>query len=128
MFTVIFVFLSGGMSPSVAQTPDINRGTEARALVQEIERAQYEIKREFGATVFTERRSEVDSEHGHETIGAAWARCLDATGFPKTIAARESVALRLKLNPSVSLVLVSGSADEDKIEYLLDALRHVAAE
>jgi hypothetical protein len=74
-------------------------------LVQEINRALNEMTREFGPNVFAERRAEVDSVHCHETIGVAWGRCLGTTGFPKTNPERLAVAQRLKLDPSVSLIL-----------------------
>ena len=104
-----------------------SRAAEARATLNQIENALKNIKEDCGASVIVDRRSEVScKKYGRVSVGEAWNNHLVAAGFPDRLESREALAKRLHLDPRVSLVLAFGGADEEKISYLIDALRSIA--
>ncbi len=113
---------------SHARASDSARSSEANALIQEIESAKDKIVKDFGWKVFTDRPTELDTLAGRTRTRDVWNRYLSNEGFPQGDAARLAVCKRLNLDPRASLVLVSGTPDEDKINHLLDALRQIANE
>lgn len=123
---VLVLFFSIGFI-AYAQPAPSSRASKAAVAASQMEQAMSSIKQEFGPTVLSDGRGEVEGlQHGRETIGQAWDRHLTSAGFPENMADREHLAHDLQLSAGSALLLVAGAADEDKINHLLHELRRIA--
>ncbi len=64
----------------------------------------------------------VDCGKGPEPLGAAWVKTLAGEGVPDNPDDRQTLAEQLGLSPSMTLILVEGTARGDAIENLMNAL------
>lgn len=127
IFAFVVVFLIANGFIAFAQPAPSSRASKAAVAAGQMEQAMSSIKQEFGPTVLSDRRGEVEGrQHGRETIGQAWDRHLTSAGFPESMADREHLARDLQLSAGSALLLVAGAADEDKINHLLHELRRIS--
>lgn len=124
LYCLVHVWSAQAQVPPVKQ---VDRATEARTVLDQIELALTNIGADCGASVIKSGRADVFcKKYGQTTIGEAWNSHLVAVGFPNSYEQREELAKRLGLDPSLSLVLM-GSADHEKIGYLVVALRTISS-
>jgi hypothetical protein len=116
--------LAANNSPGEAQSA--SRGAEARRALAQIELARKNLSEDCGGDVIAQNRGDVFcAKYGRTSIGDAWNKHLDAVGFPSSFDEREALAKILNLPSGESLVLVSGAADDQKLQHLVRALRHI---
>ncbi|MGY3442842.1 hypothetical protein [Bradyrhizobium sp. USDA 4473] len=102
------------------------RRSLAKATLEQINTAADNFKKKCGVTVFQDIvPGEVDCGNGRQTIGEAWGRTLEQAGYPATPQARRLAAQNLGLDSRTSLVLFLAPADNEKLGYLIRALKQI---
>jgi hypothetical protein len=101
----------------------------AKATLDQVNAAADKFKKSCGVTIFQNNiPGEVDWGKGSETVGEAWGHTLEEVGYPATPQARRLAAQNLGLDSSATLVFFLAPADNDKLSYLMKALKQIQSD